>query len=59
MLHSITLLPLDLACRMAGLIYAHLRKMIGESDILIAGIVKHNKEMLVRRIGTFSICRSA
>lgn len=45
LLHSITLLPLDLACRMAGLIYAHLRKMIGESDILIAGIVKHNKEM--------------
>ncbi len=31
---------------MAGLIYAHLReegKMIGEFDILIAGIVKHNK----------------
>lgn len=53
LLHSITLLPLDLeACRMAGLIYAHLReegKMIGEFDILIAGIVKHNKEVLVTR----------
>ncbi|MCS6767609.1 MAG: type II toxin-antitoxin system VapC family toxin [Candidatus Nitrosocaldus sp.] len=54
LLQNVTVLALDVgACRMAGLIYSKLRergrRMIGEFDILIAGIVKHNRELLITR----------
>lgn len=53
LLQSLTVMVLDHgACLESSRIYSQLRrhgKIVGEFDILIAGIVKHNKETLITR----------